>query len=152
MKRTDITALFPDATDEQINSLMAIHGNDINTMKQTLATTQASLAEAQAELQKNGTAAEDLQKALDNASALQKELDDMKAVDALRVMREKVATEMKIPARMLTMETEEDCRAQAQSILDFAKYPSVRDGGEPGAAPPKPSTREQFAEWLNNQS
>ena len=33
MKRDDITALFPDATAEQIDKLMSINGSDINKAK-----------------------------------------------------------------------------------------------------------------------
>ena len=33
MKRTDITALFPDATAEQIQQLMDLNGQDINNAR-----------------------------------------------------------------------------------------------------------------------
>jgi hypothetical protein len=33
MKRTDITALFPDATPDQIDKLMDLNGGDINRAK-----------------------------------------------------------------------------------------------------------------------
>ena len=65
-------------------------------------------------------------------------------------MREKVSTDKKIPASLLTGETEEACSAQADAILAFAKtapgYPHLPDGGEPGGAP-KPATRDKFADW-----
>lgn len=156
MKRTDITSLFPDATDDQINTLMGINGNDINSAKRgmdelraTLATTQADLAAAQKD-----TSAADLEKALEKISALQVEIDQRNAADALRTMREKVAADVGVPINLLTGQTEDECKDQAQKILDFAKpsrYPSVRDGGEPHVDLQQ-TTRQQFAEWFNSQA
>lgn len=152
MKRTDITSLFPEATDEQINALMTINGNDINNAKKGVDELQASLKDAQSKLasvENNSTA---LQEAIDRANGLQSELDSMKAAETLRVTREEVARSVGVPAHLLTAETKEDCEAQAKSILEFAKpskYPSVPDGGEPvGAA--KQTTRDQFANWFND--
>ena len=50
MKRTDITSLFPEATDEQIKALMDINGNDINNAKKGVEELQVSLKDAQAKL------------------------------------------------------------------------------------------------------
>lgn len=91
----------------------------------------------------------DLQKATERATALETELNAMKKAEAVRTVREKVATEKGVPVSLLSGETEEDCTAQAEEILKFAKpagYPSVRDAGEAKGAP-KGSTRQQFAEW-----
>ena len=125
MKRTDITSLFPEATDDQINALMSINGNDINSTA--------------------------LQEAIDKANGLQSELDAMKAAEAVRVTREEVARSIGVPAHLLTADTKEECEAQAQSILEFAKpskYPNVPDGGEP-IGTSKKETRDQFAEYFN---
>lgn len=95
----------------------------------------------------------ELQKATDKANALQAKLDAMNKASKIQEVRKKVATEMKIPANLLTGETEEDCKAQATAILEFAKpsgYPNVQDGGEANNSG-KTSTRDQFAEWLNSQ-
>ena len=150
MKRDDITALFPDATAEQIDKLMGINGNDINKAKGDLENIKSQFAAANAELEqlKNQTNTDELVQAKQLASDLQKELDGMKAAETLRVMREKVAAEKKVPVRLLTGETEEDCASQADSILEFAKptYPRVADGGEVSINT-KSSTRDQFAEW-----
>lgn len=91
----------------------------------------------------------DLQKATERATALETELAAMKKAEAVRTVREKVATEKGVPVSLLSGETEEACAAQAEEILKFAKpagYPSVRDAGEAKGAP-KGSTRQQFAEW-----
>lgn len=91
----------------------------------------------------------ELQKAIERGDALQAQIDNMKAAEAMRVMRETVATETGVPASLLTGETEDDCREQAKSILDFAKptaYPSLRDGGEVTHIG-KPTTKQQFEEW-----
>lgn len=150
MKRDDITALFPDATAEQIDKLMALNGNDINKAKGDLENIKGQLATATAELTqlKNSNDANELATAKQLAADLKTELDGMKQAEALRVMREKVAAEKKVPVNLLTGDTEDDCAAQADSILAFAKptYPNVRDGGEVSATT-KPTTREQFADW-----
>lgn len=43
MKRAEVLALFPEATEEQINSLMKINGDDINNTKAKLTTDQTEL-------------------------------------------------------------------------------------------------------------
>lgn len=150
MKRDDITALFPDATAEQIDKLMSINGSDINKAKGDLENIKSQLATALADNEqlKNQANTDELVQAKQLASDLKKELDGMKAAETLRVMREKVAAEKKVPVSLLTGETEEDCASQADSILAFAKptYPRVADGGEVSINT-KSVTRDQFAEW-----
>lgn len=97
----------------------------------------------------------ELQKATDKAAELQKQLDDLKKQNTLRTLREKVAGEMKVPANLITAETEDAMKAQAQAILEYARpgtYPNVRDGGEPHGVTGKANTRDQFANWLNSQN
>ena len=141
MKRADITALFPDATDEQIKTIMDLNGADINKAKGELEDLRTQLAAA--------TGGEELQQARDQIRQLQTDLDAMKNAEAIRLTREKVAGEMKIPASLLTGETEEACAQQAKAILEFAKpksYPVLPDGGSP-ANPSSPATRDKFAAW-----
>ena len=45
MKRTDITDIFPEATKEQIDKLMALNGADINGAKSELETLRQQLTE-----------------------------------------------------------------------------------------------------------
>lgn len=92
-----------------------------------------------------------LQEAISARDSLQAELDGMKAAEALRLMREKVSQETGIPANLLTGATEDECKAQAEAINEFAKpktYPAVRDGGEVINVGKK-TTRQQFADWAN---
>lgn len=153
MKRDDITALFPDATAEQIDKLMGINGNDINKAKGDLENIKSQLATALADNEqlKNNINTDELNAAKQLAADLKTELDGMKAAESLRVMREKVAAEKKVPVSLLTGETEEDCASQADSILAFAKptYPRVADGGEVNINT-KSATRDQFAEWAKD--
>ena len=151
MKRTDITELFPEATDEQINALMNINGADINNAKKGIDDLQASLDEATAKLKENEEAGAKLQEAIDRANGLQEKIDSMEAAEQVRITRETVAKEVGVPAHLLTADTKEACEAQAKQIIDFAKpskYPRVPDGGEPSGNPKK-ETRDQFAEHFN---
>lgn len=153
MKRTDITALFPDATEEQINKIMDINGSDINNAKKNYDDLQASLSSTQAELQAAKAGADELTKEHERAEALQKQLDERNAADAIREMKDKVSQETGVPANLLTAEDEDACRQQAASIKEYAtpKYPTVQDGGDPHP-PTQKATREQFAEWLDEVS
>ena len=93
----------------------------------------------------------ELQKATEKAEKLEAELNSLKKAGEVRAMRDEVATETGVPANLLTGETEEDCRKQAEAILSFAKvgdYPSLKDGGEV-QHPAKGSTKDQFAQWAN---
>lgn len=145
MKRTDITQLFPEAPKETIDKLMDLNGADVNAVKAEVENLKAQLAEAQKN--KDG---EELQKAQQQITQLQTELDGMKAAETIRLTREKVAGEKKVPAHLLTGETEEACEKQADQILAYVQsskaYPNLPDGGEIHN-PPNSSTRQQFAEW-----
>lgn len=154
MKRTDITTLFPDATDEQINRIMDLNGADINKAKGDLDELKTQFAAAQSEIAtlKAGAPKDDLKEAQDRAAALQTELDSIKRAESLRTMREKVAGETKVPAALLTGETEEACAEQAKAILAFANptgYPALKDGGEVHNNS-TPATRDKFAEWAKS--
>ena len=93
----------------------------------------------------------ELQKVIEARDSLQAEIDSMKAAEALRLMREQISQETGVPAHLLTGATEDDCKAQAEAILNYAKpkgYPAVRDGGEVTNVGKK-TTRQQFADWAN---
>lgn len=142
MKREDILKIFPEASEEQVTSLLNQHGGEINTVRGQLKTANDTI-----ESLKKGPTAEDLQKEKDRADNLQKELDSFKASDALRLLREKVASAKKIPVNLLNAETEEALNAQADAILAFAKpdgYPEIKDGGEPNGDG-KPSANAAWA-------
>lgn len=130
MKRADITGLFPEATEEQINALMGINGADINRAKQGADDLRTQLSSANEELESLRNSAEDLTTAQNRVQELEAELNGLRAAQTLSEMRGKVAKSTGVPAELLTGETEEACTAQAQGILAFAQYPSVPDGGE----------------------
>lgn len=96
----------------------------------------------------------ELQKAIDKANDLQARLDDLQQRDTVRQMRDEVSAETGIPASLLTANTKEECEAQAKAIADYkaqpapSAYPKVKDGGDPQMNAQK-STRDQFADWLN---
>jgi len=95
----------------------------------------------------------DLQKALDKAAKVQSELDALKKANSARDARDKVSAETGVPANLLTGDTEEVCKAQADAILKWkgsgSNYPTgTGDGGEVSPASGG-KTRDQFAEWFN---
>lgn len=94
----------------------------------------------------------ELQKANEKADALQKQLDALTKSNSVRDIRDKIATETGVPASLLSGDTEEDCKAQAKAILEFAQktapYPSIKDGGEPQNNKGKQSVENQFADWF----
>lgn len=144
MKRTDITELFPEATKEQIDKLMGINGADINAAKSELESLRQQLTDQ---------SGKDMAKAQKQIEDLTAELNGMKSAEAIRLVREKVAGEKKVPAHLLSGETEEDCVKQADDILAFARpvsYPVVPDGGEK-TPPVAGSTRDKFAAFLSDK-
>lgn len=148
MKRTDITEIFPDATKEQIDRIMDLNGGDINRVKADLESVRGQLATAQSEIETLKNAPNPDSAKLAEVTA---ELNGLKQANSLRDLREKVSKETGVPASLLTAETEDDCKAQAEAIKAYAQpagYPKIRDGGEVGT-PPASGTRDQFANWFN---
>lgn len=142
MTREDISAIFPEASEAQITAFLNANNTEVNDYKNKYDQTKG-----------NPTAA-DLQAATKRGDDLEKELNELKNANAVRQIREKVAGEKKIPANLLTADTEEACAAQADAILAFAKpdgYPVVQDGGTPAGSASSPSTAKQFANWAKNQ-
>lgn len=95
----------------------------------------------------------DLQKATERADALEKELNALKTANQERELKDKVSAETGVPASLLRGSTEDELKAQAQAILDFAKpqkgYPAVKDAGEVTKVSGG-STRDQFKDWFND--
>jgi DNA repair ATPase RecN len=148
MKREDITALFPDATKEQLDSLMAINGADIQKAKSGLEDLQNKLSEANTELETLRQGATELER----LKGVETELNTLKSANALREMREKVSAATGVPAKFLTGDTEEDCTAWANSLKEYTKSSAnlqIPNGGEPSGASGL-STAEQFAAWSEN--
>lgn len=148
MKRTDITALIPDLPKETLDKIMDLNGADLNTKNNELELLRTQLAAAQSELaglKAGGDHSAELQ-------ALKDELAGLKNANALRDLREKVSKESGVPASLLTADTEDACKAQAEAIKAYAQpsgYPGLRDGGEVHATGGTTATRDQFAEYFN---
>lgn len=96
----------------------------------------------------------ELEKANEKAAKLEAELNGIKKAAELREMREKIATENNIPANLLTGTSEEECKAQVESIkglLSANGIPtSVSDGGEPNHSG-KVSNQTVFANWVKDK-
>lgn len=93
----------------------------------------------------------ELQKAQERASELEEKLKKKEHEESIREMKKKIADELKVPADLLTGETEDECRTQAQAIMSFATsqgYPTVKDAGESNPVNKK-ATRDQFAEYVS---
>jgi len=154
MTRTDITAIFPDATKEKIDKLLDMNGGDINKAKDGMTALQGQLTAAQTELQALKAKPADNDSAA-RIKALETELAGLKNANALRDLREKVAKDAGVPASLLTGETEDACKSQAEAIKSFAastrspSYPGLPDGGEV-RTPGSTSARDKFAEWAKD--
>ena len=146
MKREEITALFPEATKEQLDSIMAMNGADVQHAKGNLTDLQAQLAAANTELDQLRAGAQEIER----LKGIETELTELKAANSIRDMRDKVSKATGVPAHLLTGDTEEDCTAWANAMKEYAKpsaYPVVPNGGEPAGSGHAMSTAEQFAEW-----
>ena len=134
MKRTDITAIFPEATKEQIDQIMDLNGANITKAKGDLDTVKSDLAAAKTRLSELEQAGNDLQAEKDRAAALEAELNGLKDANRIRDIRAAVAKETGVPIELLTADSEDACKAQAKGIQDYARngnYPEIKDGGEP---------------------
>lgn len=152
MKRTDITDLFPEASKEQIDRIMDLNGQDIGRAKSELETLRGQLSAAQNELEtlKAAPPKDPDQELRAQLQAATDELEGLKRSNAVRDLRDRISKETGVPASLLTGETEETCKAQADAIREYAKpsgYPPVRDGGEVHRS--GTATRDQFAAWLD---
>lgn len=134
MTREDISAIFPEATEEQVTAFLNANNTEVNDYR------------TKYEGLKKGPTAAELQAEKDKSAKLETELNTLKNANAVRLVREKVAGEKKIPVNLLTADTEELCNAQADAILAFAQpegYPVVKDGGTPTG-----EGKNGDAEWL----
>jgi Zn-dependent M32 family carboxypeptidase len=125
--------------------------NDAAASAAAAAGAQTERTFTQAEL--NAAVAERLQRErakYADYGSIKQELAELKAANTVRDIREQVAENKKVPAKLLTGDTKEACEAQADAILAFAQGqhspPAVPDGGE--ARSTGASTRDQFAEYL----
>ena len=114
----------------------------------------ADYAEVKAKAEKIDLLGEEAKKAKEEAAALKEQLASLQKEIDTRNAREKVSAETGVPASLLTGETEEACKTQAEAILNWKgprqNYPNTSDAGEVnGFSGGK--TRDQFAEWYNSE-
>ena len=109
-----------------------------------------------AELKSKAANHDAMEKSYQEATARNTELEAkiaelQRSID-IRNARTKVSAEFGIPADLLTGDTEEDCKTQAEAMIKWResqapKYPNVKDGGEVTNVS-SGSTRDQFAAWF----
>ena len=137
-------------TQEEVNSIVADRLNrdrqkyaDYETLKE-----KASKFDELQEANKS-----ELEKANERANKLEEELAGMKKANEVRDIRSKISKETGVPLELLTADTEEECKRQADAINAFAmpkSYPDVSDGGEVGGTL-KSSPRDQFVEAIKDR-
>jgi hypothetical protein len=95
----------------------------------------------------------ELQKATERATALETELNTLKRANEIRVIRDQVAKETGVPATLLTADTEEACKEQAEAIKAFAQpssgYPVINDAGEV-TKKMNGTPQDSFSEWFKS--
>ena len=137
-------AKLPDAA---VEAIIAEHGRStaelrtsIQTLTQERDTARGQLKTAQDEAAKYSDYA-DIKAQRD---ALQRDIDT-------RNIRDKVSADTGVPANLLTGDTEEACKAQAEALTQWRGtmpgYPDTHDGGET-TPPAGGSTAEQFETWF----
>lgn len=95
----------------------------------------------------------DLQKAQEQAEQYKAQAEAFQREIATRDARAKVAAETGVPVTLLTGDTEDACKKQAESLLAWhgekPKYPTLNDAGET-AKVSGGKTRDQFKDWFDN--
>lgn len=92
-----------------------------------------------------------LEKANEAAASYKKELEELKKTNSIKEIRAKVSDSMKVPASLLHGTTEEECKAEAKAILEFANPGArrrIRDGGDTGRNA-KQSAKDAFDTFMN---
>jgi len=146
----------PSTTGEQgrtftQDELNAILGERISKEKSKYADYE-SLKEKAAkfdELEEKNKSA--LEKANEAAASYKKELEELKKTNSIKEIRAKVSDSMKVPASLLHGTTEEECKAEAKAILEFANPGArrrIRDGGDTGRNA-KQSAKDAFDTFMN---
>lgn len=114
MKREEIKKIFPDATDEQLNSIMDINGADVEKVKAKLTATEADLKESKEAFEHLNTEFDELKK--NNASA-----DDWKAkFEALQA--ENIAKEKQAEVDRLAKEKSDNILNRFNGVVGDKKF------------------------------
>ena len=151
-QETKQTAEQPERTFTQAE-MDAIIGDRLARERAKYADYEDMKAKAQKYDAQEEASKTDLQKAQEQAEQYKSQLSALQNEISARNARDKVSAETGVPASLLTGDTEEACKQQADAILQWRgeqpKYPSGAGvGGEPPAGSGG-STRDQFADWAN---
>lgn len=114
----------------------------------------ADYAEVKAKAEKYDALEGESKKAKETIGELSGKISVLQREIETRNARGKVSAETGVPASLLTGETEEACKTQAEAILNWKgprqNYPDAHDAGEVnGFSGGK--TRDQFADWYTSQ-
>lgn len=128
-------ARLPDAA---IDAIMAEHGKTVTPLQEnvtTLTGERDGLKKDLTEARNKLSGAQDWEKKYNtDTQALQTKIGELQKTIDTRNARDKVSTDTGIPASLLTGDTEEACKKQADAILawrgQLSKYPESQDGGE----------------------
>ena len=90
MKREEVKGIFPDATDEQIDAILNMNGNEINPLKSQLKSAVSERDEAKAALSASQVSEAGLKTQLDEANA---KLEEGMTAEERIAAREKAADE-----------------------------------------------------------
>ena len=135
-------------TQDEVN---AIVGKRLSEEKGKYADYDVLKAKADKYDEAQENAKSELQKATEAAQSYQAKFEELQKRDEIRSVREKVSAETGVPTNLLTSDTEEACKAQAEAILAFSKpasYPNVKDGGEVNHTMAGTSEKA-FADWFH---
>lgn len=114
MKREEIKAIFPDATDEQLKSVMDLNGADVEKVK-------AKTAEADARAKEKQDAFEELTKEFEALKASNASAEDWKAkFEALQA--DNVAREKKAEAERILAEKTADVERRFSACVGEKKF------------------------------
>lgn len=135
-------------TQDEVN---AIVGKRLSEEKGKYADYDVLKAKADKYDEAQENAKSELQKATEAAQSYKAKFEELQKRDEIRSVREKVSAETGVPTNLLTSDTEEACKAQAEAILAFSKpasYPNVKDGGEVNHTMAGTSEKA-FADWFH---
>ena len=93
----------------------------------------------------------ELEKAQASAADYKAKLEALQQQQKANDARMKISAEKGVPVHLLTGQTEEECKQQAEKLLQWhagrQKYPDTGDGGAPQGGGAGGSARDSFAQW-----
>lgn len=114
----------------------------------------ADYAELKSKAERHDELEQKMKDANSKIAELQSKADALQHNIDIGNIRKKVSAETGIPMDLLTGDTEESCKSQAEAMIKWRgahvpNYPNVKDGGEVTNVSGG-STRDQFAAWFES--